>query len=321
MGELIFRIQQIECKNCGRVYRPLVEWLDLRARQVITEELLDKGIEVAIHTSYKTASRLTKSLTGECISARKIQKGVLSKSEEIRHRKANEPPKEYKVILEDSTKGNTGKTKRGENINVVYGITGRKQIADPETGEIRRQLLVGDILSVTVGNRRGEKIRHTTENVMTDGAEAVLKKDRYQKDDLSVLFHRCNWHLSRMLGFSLYNDGLKTKKLRTPFVSRLALIIRHSFNNYKLYYKELIAELREKEYFKSVKYLENAESEFYNTKEKPVMIDGIPLLANSPIERVMREIDRRVDNGARWSAKGLEAITRVRLDSIYINNI
>ena len=321
MGEVIFQIQQIECKNCNRVYRPLIELLELKPKQIITEELLDKSIEVAIHTSYKTASQLTKSLTGESISGRKIQKGVLRKSEEIRQYKANEPPKEYKVILEDSTKGNTGKTKRGEDINVVYGITGRKRIVNAETGEIKRQLFIGDILSVTVGSQWGAGIQHTTGNVITDGAEAIQKKIRYQKNGQSVLFHRCNWHLSRMLGFSLYNDGLKTKKQRNPFVSKLALIIKHSFKNYKRYYKELIAELKGKEYFKSVKYLENAEQEFYNTKEKPAMIDGIPLLANSPIERVMREIDRRVDIGVRWSRKGLEAITRVRLDHIYINNI
>jgi hypothetical protein len=150
---------------------------------------------------------------------------------------------------------------------------------------------------------------------MSDGAGSVKKKTKYSDKD--IIFHRCHWHLSRMLGFVLYNDGLKSKKERVPFVSNLAMIIKHSFKNYKKYYNELITELKEKELFKAVKYLKNAEKEFYNTKETPIIIDGVPLLSNSPIERVMREVDRRMDNGARWSTQGAEAITRVRLNYIY----
>lgn len=316
-GEVNFQIQQVQCKKCKRTYRPLIEWLELTPRQIITEELLDKTIEVVIHTSYKVASQLTKSFTGESVSSRRIHKAIRKKSEEIKQTQANAPPKEYTVILEDSTKANTGKTKRGEDVSVTYGITGRTLITNKETGEIKRQLLLGDILSVTVGNEISASNQHKTNNVMTDGAESVKKKKKYQKNNENVIFHRCNWHLSRMLGFALYNDGLKTKKQRIPFVSTLANIIKYSHRNYRTYYQDLIEKLREKELFKAVKYLENAEQEFYNTKEKPVIIDGIPLLANSPVERVMREIDRRVDIGVRWTKQGLEAITRVRLQYLY----
>ena len=314
-GEINFMLQQVQCKNCNKIHRPLIKWLGLTPRQLITEELIDKSLEVAIHTSYKTASRLTKSLTGGKIGSHKIRDSMLKKGEEIREHQANEPPEEFTAFCEDSTKVKTGTTKRGDDINIVYGITGRKLIINKETGEIKRQLLTGKILSVEVGNDAEIKIQHKTKNVMSDGAGSVKKKTKYK--DKNIIFHRCQWHLSRMLGFALYNDGLKSKKQRVPFVSKLALIIKHSFKNYGKYYKELIQELKEKGYLKAMKYLQNAEQEFYNTKEKPILIDGIPLLSNSPVERVMREIDRRVDNGARWSQKGVEAITRVRLNYIY----
>jgi len=318
-GEVMFQIQQLQCKKCSKIYRPLIQLLNISPRQMITEELLDKSIEVAIHTSYQVASDITVKLTGEKVSSRKIQSHIIKKSEEIKQNKANEPPKKYKVILEDSTKANTGKTKRGEDVNIAYGITGRKLKINKKTGEIKRQLLIGDIISVSVGNNKTNKTQHTTDNVMTDGAGVKNKKKKYSKTDEETVFHRCHWHLSRMLGYALYNDGIKTKKQRNPFVSKLAVIIKYSFKNYRKYYKELMEDLREKEYFKAVKYLKNAEQEFYNTKENPVIIDGIPLLSNSPVERVMREIDRRVDNGARWSKKGLESITNVRLQYLYNN--
>jgi hypothetical protein len=316
-GEINFMLQQVQCKNCKKIHRPLIRWLGLEPRQIITEELIDKSLEVAIHTSYKTASRLIKSLTGAKIGSRKIRDSMLKKGEEIKKHQANEPPQEFIAFCEDSTKVKTGTTKRGDDINIVYGIMGRKLMVNQKTGEIKRQLLTGKILSVEVGNDDKIKTQHKTKNVMSDGAGSVKKKAKYK--DKNIIFHRCQWHLSRMLGFALYNDGLKTKKQRVPFVSKLALIIKHSFKNYKKYYNELIQELKEREYLKAVKYLQNAEEEFYNTKEKPIMIDGIPLLANSPIERVMREIDRRIEIGARWSKQGAEAITRVRLHYIYNN--
>jgi hypothetical protein len=79
-GEISFFIQQIQCKNCNKIYRPLVRWLGLKPRQIITEELIDKSLEVAIHTSYKTASRLTGSLTGGKIGSRKIRDSMLKKA-------------------------------------------------------------------------------------------------------------------------------------------------------------------------------------------------------------------------------------------------
>lgn len=316
-GIIYFKVQQIQCKNCNKIYRPLLDWLGISPRQMITEELLDKSIEVAIHTSYKVASNITETLTGEKIGSRKIQFQMIKKSDEIKQHKANEPPKTYKVILKDSTKANTGKTTRGEDVNIAYAVSGRKLTVNKETGEITRQRLVGDIISVSVGDDSNFKTQHKTEHVMTDGDRSIQKKTKHMQKDQEITFHRCNWHLSRMLGYALYNDGLKTKKQRRKFVSKLANIIKYSFKNYRRYYKELMNELKDLEHFKAVKYLKNAEQEFYNTKEKPVMIDGIPLLSNSPVERVMREIDRRVDNGARWSKKGLEAITNVRLHYLY----
>lgn len=316
-GEVCFDVQQILCRVCRRTYRPLISWLELQARQVITEELLEKGLAVALHTSYQVASSLTKALTGAGLGKRKIREGILHTSEMLRAHQAQEPPQDYLVILEDSTKGNTGKTKRGEDIHVVYGITGRIRNINKDTGEVKRSAMIGKILSVSVGTYDASPLQHRTACIMTDGAGGVQKKQRYGTRGEEMRYYRCTWHLSRMLGFALYHDGLTTKKERRPYVSKLALLIKHSFKNYKTYYQELLTNVKEQGLHKATKYLENAQQEFYNTKEHPILIDGVPLLATSPIERVMREIDRRVDNGARWSARGLEAITRVRLHFLY----
>lgn len=327
-GEIEFKMQQVECKKCKKVYKPLTHWLGLKPRMRITEEYLDKAIKTAIHTSYKVASQISQEFTGEKISGRSIQKGMLSKAEEIRREKESAPPETYTVMLKDSTKGKTGKTQRGEDINITYGIKGKVMNVDKKTGEIKRSRLIGDILSVSVGNDTPfKKIQHQTENVMTDGDPGIKNKVKHLKESEGITFHRCTWHLSRMLGFALYHDGLKTKKERKIYVHSLASIIKYSHNNYRKYYQELMEKCEKRGLKKAVTYLKNAQQEFFNTKEKTVRIDtwlpdGTPikptaLLANSPIERVMREVDRRADIGVRWSQKGLQAITTVRLHFLY----
>jgi len=327
-GKIKFKVQQVECHGCGRVYRPLTQWLGLRPRERITEELLDKAIKVAIHTSYRVASETTREFTGEKVSGRRIQTAIINKAEEIRREQEAAPPQQYAIMLKDSTKGNTGKTKRGEDINIVYGIKGKMMKVNKETGEIKRSWLIGDILKVMVGDDKTFKtIQHKTGHVMTDGDPSIKNKVKEMENRQEITFHRCNWHLSRMFGFALYHDGLRTKEERKEYVRALANIVKHSHNNYRKYYKELITKCEKKGNKKAVTYLKNAEQEFYNTKEKAVKLetrltDGTKirdttLLANSPIERVMREVDRRTDIGVRWSSKGLEAITRVRLHFMY----
>jgi hypothetical protein len=44
---------------------------------------------------------------------------------------------------------------------------------------------------------------------------------------------------------------------------------------------------------------------------------GRPELATSVLERVMRELNRRTDNGTRWSIQGLRALLMVKLGRKY----
>lgn len=405
-GVIEFSIQQVRCKECKKISRPILPFLWIAPRKTITEEFLDKTLEIAVESWYNVSSRISEVFTEEKISPKSIGKHLLETSEKIRIRQEgfwvedwekewvkdwknrdsaskgnldersqetnnqNHQNKEnsqgdqsydnpnnkdqnqkvrYQAFLVDSTKGKTGKTKRGEDITVVYGIKERYIPEDQKSERNKRQYLDGDILMIHVGNGAEEKIASTIKrywvcwkdwenwenwenlweknNVMSDGEiSRIIKSEMKNIDDNdikkwnNIRLYRCHWHLSRMFWFALYNNWLKTKKERIQYVQRLASIIKYSHNNYKEYYQELIQECKEKELKKAVSYLENARDEFYLSKENPIVIDGISLLANSPIERVMREIDRRIDNGSRWSSSWMEAVVRVRLELIYNRN-
>jgi hypothetical protein len=280
----------------------------------LSEELLEKAIQTAIHTSYHTTKKICKTFTHVKVSTRSIQKAMLNKSQEIEKIQSKSPPENFQVICEDSTKIKTGITKRGSDIKIKMAIIARDIRIDEKTGEIKRRRLISKILSVSMG-KESNICQHSTQNVMSDGGERLQKKRQYKLN--KPVFHRCHWHLSRMLGFALYNDGLKQKQQRTYYVSKLANIIKYSFRNYKQYYKNLMTELSKHKLKKALKYLQNAEEEFYNTKIHPIMIDGIPLVSNSPIERVMREVNRRIDVGVRWTEQGAKAISNVRLFYLY----
>ena len=83
-----------------------------------------------------------------------------------------------------------------------------------------------------------------------------------QKQNTEIQLYRCHWHLPRMLGFALYNDGYKHKPQRLPFTYKLNNIIHHSHTNFEQYYDELIDELQSLSLNRAVTYLKNAREEF-----------------------------------------------------------
>lgn len=317
-GEVSFSIQQVQCCNCKRTFRPLNACLELEPRQHVTEELLAKSCAVAIHTSYHNASTLTKEFTDIRVGKRTIRSAILKKSAKLKEEEEQATPEAYKVILKDSTKGKTGKTSRGEDITILYGLQGRTRTVNKETGEITRSHLIGRILRVKVGNDSSicKGVQHQTEAVMTDGERGIDRDIQLLHNADSIRVYRCLWHLPRALGYALWKDGVG-KKERKRYIYKLNSIIRYSFNNYERYYEELIEECEQKGYKKAVGYLRRAKAGFIAHREQPILLDGVPLIANSPIERVMREVDRRADIGVRWNDEGLEAITRVRLHYLY----
>lgn len=317
-GEVSFSIQQVQCCNCKKIFRPLNACLELKPRQHVTEELLEKSRSVAIHTSYGNASTITKEFTGVSLGKRTIRSSILEKSAKLKEEEEQAAPENYTVILKDSTKGKTGKTTRGEDITILLGLLGRVLTVNKKTGEITRTCLIGRILRVKVGNDSSicKGVQHKTNAVMTDGERGIDGDIQLLQDANSIRVYRCLWHLPRALGYALWKDGVSKEK-RKKYIYKLNSIIQYSFNNYERYYDELIEECEQKGYKKAVGYLRRAKAGFIAHREHPILLDGVPLLANSPIERVMREVDRRADIGVRWKDEGLEAITRVRLDYLY----
>ncbi len=63
------------------------------------------------------------------------------------------------------------------------------------------------------------------------------------------------------------------------------------------------------------KHLKNAEKELTVSRE-----NNFPYHTTAPIEREMREINRRVDIGVRWSKQGVENLLKVKMHKRLNNN-
>ena len=72
-------------------------------------------------------------------------------------------------------------------------------------------------------------------------------------------------------------------------------------------YRHFIVRLTEKGLSTSYGHLKNAESELTISREH-----DFPFHTTTPVEREMREINRRADVGVRWSIPGVENLLLVK---------
>ena len=101
----------------------------------------------------------------------------------------------------------------------------------------------------------------------------------------------------------------KTFQARKPYVKELIKTLYHSQSiaAMKQSYSNIINLLKEKKLHHSAVHLQNAEAELTVASE-----NGFPYPSISPVEREMREINRRADVGVRWSIPGVENLLLVK---------
>jgi hypothetical protein len=135
----------------------------------------------------------------------------------------------------------------------------------------------------------------------------------------------------------LWEDGLK-KADRKEYIKELAGLIRielpkedfeeireevkeeieEKVSKSRESVKEMIEEFEKKGYKKASTYLKNAFEHLFTVVEKWLEIGYMPPRVISLLERVMREIGRRIKKiGASWSERGVLAVANVIVMRIY----
>jgi hypothetical protein len=288
-GSFKLVVLQTHCKTCGRTFRPLNEHIGLPFSRRFLDEFVEKGIRAAVDLSFAKASRMIKTLTGCQISAEAIRQKLHAKAAGLKL----DNNVLGKTILVDSTKVKSGKKKRGSSVHLA--ITARKGPTLAGRPSIQKRLLhlhVGDS-----GNLRKCLKRIGAHNLVHDGFENLA--------GCATNVQRCRWHLVHQLKYYLRQDGVSFHS-RPFYQNSLKRILWHPDNGAdKL--KAYIKELRNKGLEQSARHLSNAENEAFTWANSL----GFTYSTTSPLEREMRELNRRADVGVRWSDKGIESVLKV----------
>ena len=288
-GRLSLKVLQSRCKICGRTFRPFNGWAGIPSSRRFLEELAEKAVTLAAQFSFSRSAHTLRLLTGGTISPEGIRRKMADKAKQI----SLPQPMPEQTVLVDATKVKAGRKLRGEPVYLaVTAERGPEKHGRPTCVKSLIHLHVGDASPV---KQRLQAIM--PKFLVHDGGEGLA--------DCAKNVQRCRWHLTHQLKHYLWQDQVP-HDFRPAFQDGLRSILadaKHGPTRYKRFTDNLMAFGFEK----TAGHLQGASDEAFSyIKER-----GFAYIDTSPLEREMRELNRRADIGARWSPKGLENVLKV----------
>ena len=290
-GSFTLFVLQVRCRNCGRTFRPWNDRVGLPSSRRILEELEAKAIFLGTQVSFARSARIVRQLTCGTVSAEGIRRKIAELSKKIQL----PSPQKGETVLVDSTKVKAGSKERG--VPVHLAVT-----AQPGSSQSNRTTCNKQLLHLHVGT--AEPLKNHLRQRMPD---YLVHDGGDNLEDCAKHVQRCRWHLGYQLKHYLWQDGIP-HNFRPPFHEALMDIMKDTENGPQRYLK-LANNLATCGLKTTAGHLLNAAPEAFTFLKEP----GFSYIDTSPLEREMREINRRVDIGARWSPSGVESVLKVLL--------
>src|SRR5215212_10239780 len=117
-GVLVFRLHQLTCRDCEGTWSPFADWLGLKPRQRVSEELERKLVEWVTELSYAKTCRIGSEWLGATLSPRTLHRCVQERGSAVRFT----PAPECRVALADGTKVPAGTGERGCEVRFCLQI-------------------------------------------------------------------------------------------------------------------------------------------------------------------------------------------------------
>jgi len=329
LGALSVGTWQIVCGVCGKRFRVLGPLLKVASRARPTIGLKHMMAETVTDMSYRKGDGRMAALAQVDVPHSTAQRWMAAGDWDA----LQEPSlsstatwKSFQGLMADGTgyKRQGAESTRGE-LRLVMGVRKGRLVplgawADKSWEDIDQEILA----------EKPNAVRPPVVVVDGEPGQEVL-------GNLAEGIQRCQWHLPRQLGFALYEDGIK-KPEQVEHLDKLAGLIKIELPSAD--YKSITREMRDqiqgqvteaKETMKSLaltfqrkgyqaaaSYLRNATENAFTIVEKWLELGYMPPKAISLLERVMREMGRRIKKiGAAWKEKGVLAVARVLLTRIY----
>jgi len=290
LGKIRLPIVQVQCSVCGCRFCPYKDQIGLAFTDRISPTLKRRQLELTCQISYNKARAFVESCLGISCSGWTIRKEIDKEAEEIRGKPVTAKDE---IVYHDSTKVPAGTKERGVPIHLAVAST-------PGTKRHRRKRL----LFLRTGSAKQIK-----KSLKALKAKGIVHDGDMDLSGCAQWVQRCLWHLVHQLKHFLWQDNLPIEQ-RAPYVKELIGILHRSPNvkEMKGTYRSFIQKLKLNGLIQSAVHLRNAEPEIATFREH-----GIVGYTTSPVEREMREINRRVDIGVRWSVPGVENLLLVKM--------
>ncbi|HWR72909.1 MAG TPA: hypothetical protein VN604_07045 [Nitrospirota bacterium] len=287
---MVLLVLQAKCKCCGRAFRPFTKALDLPFSRRCTDELVEKAVSLGVQMPFQRSSDILKKLTAGSLSAEGIRQAIAAKAKTVAFR----DDVSGKTVLTDSTKVKAGLKERGASVQMAITAKPGPMVAGRPT--IRKELVhlhVGDVepLRDHLGAIRPQRIVHDGDTDFSDCADSV---------------QRCRWHLVHQLKHYLWQDDIPHED-RGIYQGRLKDILFGERSTAPRMLGAFIKDLEAADCTTSAEHLRNARSETFTYRTDR----NFTYATTTPIEREMRELNRRADVGVRWSEKGVENVLKV----------
>ncbi len=289
-GRLVLLVLQAKCKCCGRAFRPFTMTLGLPFARRCTDELVEKAVSLGVQMSFQRSSDILKKLTAGSLSAEGIRQKIAAKAEAVPFR----DDVSGKTVLTDSTKVKAGLKERGTPVQMAITAEPGPIVAGRPT--IKKELVhlhVGgaEPLRDHLGAIQPERIVHDGDTDFSDCADSV---------------QRCRWHLVHQLKHYLWQDDIPHKD-RGIYQGRLKDILFGEQSTAPRMLGAFIKDLEAAGCTTSAEHLRHARSETFTYRTDR----NFTYATTTPIEREMRELNRRADVGVRWSERGIENVLKV----------
>jgi hypothetical protein len=290
LGKTMLPIVQVQCSVCGYRFCPYKEQIGLAFTDRISPTLKQRQMKLTCQVSYNKARTFVESCLGVSLCSPTIRTEIDRKASEIRKIPVTA---NGEVVYSDSTKVKAGSKQRGISIHVA--VTSK-----PGTKRHRRKRL----LFLRTGS--AEQIKKSLKALKAKG---IVHDGAMDLSGCARWLQRCLWHLIHQLNHFLWEDHVSVEA-RKSYVKELITILHRSSNvkEMKKKYRSFINMLKSTDLIQSYVHLRNAEPEIGTFWEH-----GVVGTTTSPVEREMREINRRVDVGVRWSVPGVENLLLVKM--------
>jgi len=314
-GKLELPIRVAECCTCGARYSPLLDALKMTPYSRKESNFEHDVIEAVIDTNYR---RLIEGRSID-ISLGGIHNLVVGSDID----QMDEVPvdmDDLSAIMADGTGFKQQKGKKGE-LRAVIGVT--------TTGKVEP---LGTFANTQWGEIEGI-IKERLQQTKASGIPFIYDGEPGLDDFLSDVAEpqRCTWHGPRGLYHSLWEDGLKKKESQPQIDTLKHLIgielpktdyellkeqdkqqVEEKYQSSKAEIIELIETLRERGYHHGVAYLENLSQRIFTNVELWLKTGVIAPKTTSLLERIFREIGRRIKRIAwGWSDDTVSKLSKM----------